>query len=336
MYDFFTGLDVEHYLKDNRQMLTKAITGFDVYTDRVVFYKKSNTKEEEVFQGICEFFESKYDKEKKRILFDHNLGYLEVIVKEIGKKATEDEIVLPLFHWVAYKQIEQPEIELPGIPIVSFYSSVENSHRVDVLYQYAKDYLSIDANKEKNILIVDANIDMAQISSEFAQDNVSISFIDFLGFILNNSINSVGTWPVMKDSNGYMIMPVCRYQEQLLDSINLVSKIVSDSENPFTVTEGLSLIGQKLGADIILIDLCNGYSNNAAPFLLDARVENHLITSLEKCAVNSTKNMISILNKNECQYKLVLADTDFPEGLETSVMMELEECARQGTIIEKF
>ena len=40
MYDFFTGLDVEHYLKDNRQMLTKAITGFDVYTDRVVFYKK--------------------------------------------------------------------------------------------------------------------------------------------------------------------------------------------------------------------------------------------------------------------------------------------------------
>ena len=87
---------------------------------------------------------------------------MEVIVKEIGKKATVESFITghvptlliellrikpkksikliltlsctnseDIFHWVAYKQIEQPEIELPGIPIVSFYSSVENSHRVD-------------------------------------------------------------------------------------------------------------------------------------------------------------------------------------------------------------
>lgn len=336
MYDFFTGLDVEHFLKDNSQMLPKAVTGFDVYTDRVVFYKNSSTRDEEVWKGIGEFFESKYDAVKKRILFDHNLGYLEIIIKEIGKKATEDEIVLPLFNWVAYKPINQSEQELPGVPIVSFYSSVENPCRVDALYKYAKDYLSLDSNKDKKVLIIDANIDSAQISSNFAKDGVSISFIDFLGFIINDSINSIGTWPVIEDQNGYMIMPVCRYKEQLLDSINLISKIVSDSQNPFTLTEGLSLIGQKLGADLILIDLCSGYSNNAAPFLLDARVENHLVTALEKHAVDSTKNMISVLDKNQCQYKLVLADAEFDENLGTGVMVELEECAKEGTIIEKF
>lgn len=336
MYDFFTWLDVDHFLKDNSKMLPRAVTGFDVYTDRVVFYKNSGTDDEKVLKEIGEFFESKYDSVKKRVVFDHNLGYLEVIVKEIGKKSIEDEIVLPLFNWVTYKQIKQSEKALPGVPIVSFYSSIENSYRVNVLYKYAKDYLSLPSNKNNHVLIIDANIDAAQISSSFEKDGVSISFIDFLGFIINDSVSSVGAWPVMKDTNGYMVMPVCRYKEQVLDSINLVSKIVSDSQNPFILTEGLSIVGQKLGADIILMDLSSGYSNNAAPFLLDARVENHLVTALEKRAIDSTKNMISLLNKNECQYKLVLADAEFSEDLGTSTMGELEDCAREGTIIEKF
>lgn len=244
--------------------------------------------------------------------------------------------MLPLFNWVSYKPIKQSEEKLPGVPIVSFYSSIENSRRVDVLYKYAKDYCSLDEHKDEHILIIDANIDVAQISSNFPKDGVSISFIDFLGFIINDSVSSIGTWPVIKDSNDYMIMPVCRYKDQLFDAINLISKIVSSSTNPFILTEGLSLIGQKLGADLILIDLCSGYSNNAAPFLLDARVESHLVTSLEKRAVDSTKSMISVLDKNQCQYRLVLADADFQESLETGVMAELEDCAREGTVIEKY
>lgn len=55
MYDFFTGLDVEHFLKENSEMLPKTVTGFDVYTDRVVFYKNSGTEDEEVLKGIGSF-----------------------------------------------------------------------------------------------------------------------------------------------------------------------------------------------------------------------------------------------------------------------------------------
>lgn len=72
----------------------------------------------------------------------------------------------------------------------------------------------------------------------------------------------------------HIVLPTYRYIEQLLDMYSSPESLAVSYNKKYILAEVLSKLGDKLGAELVLVDLRAGLSEFSAPMLFDPREKN--------------------------------------------------------------
>ena len=111
----------------------------------------------------------------------------------------------------------------------------------------------------------------------------------------------------------HIVLPTYRYIEQWLDIYSSPESLARSYNKKYILAEVLSKLGEKINADLVLVDLRAGMSEFSAPLLFDPRVKKYLVTSTSYQSVKGTEILLHQLSKG-----LPLnADSKIPEILLT-------------------
>ena len=86
----------------------------------------------------------------------------------------------------------------------------------------------------------------------------------------------------------HIVLPTYRYVEQLLDMYASPESLAVSYNKKYILAEVLSKLGEKVNADLVLIDLRAGLSEFSAPLLFDPRVKKYLVTSTSYQSIKGT------------------------------------------------
>ena len=87
----------------------------------------------------------------------------------------------------------------------------------------------------------------------------------------------------------HIVLPTYRYIEQLLDMYASPESLALSYNKKYILAEVLSKLGEKMNAELVLVDLRAGLSEFSAPLLFDPRVKKFLVTSTSYQSVKRIK-----------------------------------------------
>lgn len=311
----YTWKDVERKLLLNKDTWKDIILNIETYTDEVIIYLasgKSPNAAEDILQNI---FGEKYDDKNKRIQLDLPDGNIEVSC-EIGESTEESVTTIPLFKKVLYQQSayyeELVNKELPGSPVIAFHSYKGGVGRTLSLLAFVKAWSAVkDLNNIKKLLIVDADIEAPGITwLTTGQEEAAFSFLDLLEVtqdkenvdeIIELVVDKVSELTIKIETEKsiveHIVLPTYRYIEQLLDMYSSPESLALSYNKKYILAEVLSVLGERVDADFVLVDLRAGLSEFSAPLLFDPRVKKFLVTSTSYQSVKGTEILLQQLNK---------------------------------------
>ena len=234
------------------------------------------------------------------------INFIQSVTTQTPKQPT-----YPLWKDQAYTYPSQLTIYPPewveGPEIVAFHSFKGGVGRTTSLMTYAAAFLSKYNKDEVKILIVDADLEAPGISFWLENENQpTVSFIKLLEAIhyppkdvessldyfsaelKKTSINVGGA------NREIFILPAALEINEIMDMQVQPEHIAKDPSNPWKLTDSLHKLGQKLAADIVIIDLRAGLSELSSPVLFDPRVEHFFVTTV---APQSVTGMVEILER---------------------------------------
>ena len=149
-----------------------------------------------------------------------------------------------------------------------------------------------DVKNPKRILIVDADIEAPGITwLTMKQEEAAFSYIDLLEMtqekenideVINLIVDKISELTVKieteKSMVEHIVLPTYRYIEQLLDMYSSPESLALSYNKKYILAEVLSKLGEKVNAEMVLVDLRAGLSEFSAPLLFDPRVKKYLIT----------------------------------------------------------
>ena len=177
---------------------------------------------------------------------------------------------------------------------------------------FAKAWSSLkDIKNTKKLLIVDADLEAPGITwlvSEQAE--ATFSFLDLLEItqeqdhvdeVVEMIFDKVSEFTIRieteKSMVEHIVLPTYRYIEQLLDMYSSPESLAVSYHKKYILAEVLSKLGEKLDAELVLVDLRAGLSEFSAPLLFDPRVKKYLVTSTSYQAVKGTELLLHQLSK---------------------------------------
>jgi MinD-like ATPase involved in chromosome partitioning or flagellar assembly len=191
--------------------------------------------------------------------------------------------------------------------VVAFHSFKGGVGRTTSLMTYASGYLNQENRETSKVLLIDADLEAPGISFWLTNENQpTVSFIQLLEAIhyppknldevleffaselRKTSINVGGA------SREIFILPAALHISQILDMQVQPEHLAKNPSNPWRLTDALQLLGAKLGADIVFVDLRAGLSELASPILFDPRVEHFFVTTV---APQSITGMVEVLER---------------------------------------
>ncbi|NDO71481.1 hypothetical protein FMM80_23645 [Schaedlerella arabinosiphila] len=95
----------------------------------------------------------------------------------------------------------------------------------------------------------------------------------------------------------HIVLPTYRYIEQLLDMYASPESLALSYNKKYILAEVLSKLGEKMNAELVLVDLRAGLSEFSAPLLFDPRVKKFLVTSTSYQSVKGTEILLHQLSK---------------------------------------
>ena len=95
----------------------------------------------------------------------------------------------------------------------------------------------------------------------------------------------------------HIVLPAYRYIEQLLDMYASPESLALSYNKKYILAEVLSKLGEKMNAELVLVDLRAGLSEFSAPLLFDPRVKKFLVTSTSYQSVKGTEILLHQLSK---------------------------------------
>ncbi len=334
----YTWKDVERKLLLNKDQWGSVIVGVETYTDEVIIQVNQTKMRQEVAAVLKKMMDGKYDDEKQKIILDLPNQYLSVIFEqeEAGEKKS---IAVPLFKNVLYQKSayydELIEKELPGAPVLAFHSYKGGVGRTLSLLAFVKAWSSLkEPSNPKKLLVVDADIEAPGISwLVMEQEEASFSLLDLLEITQEKDhIDEIVALVYEKISEltikietektmvEHVVLPTYRYIEQLLDMYSSPESLAISYHKKYILAEVLSKLGEKLDAEMVLVDLRAGLSEFSAPLLFDPRVKKYLVTSTSYQSVKGTEILLQQLSKG-----LPLNETSkIPEILLTMVQDGLD------------
>ncbi|MCR2048122.1 hypothetical protein NSB25_12570 [Acetatifactor muris] len=327
----YTWKDVERKLWLNREKWKNIINDIEIYAEEMVIHLNNNDSVNAAKNRINEILDNKYDDEK--ISLDLPGAFLKVVfeIEETGKKEEENDNVIPLFKNVLYQKSayysELIDKELPGAPVLAFHSYKGGVGRTLSVLAFVKAWSSLtDLKNPKRLLIVDADIEAPGITWLTSAEEAKFSFLDLLEVtqekdcvdeIIEAVADRVSQLTVKIETEKsiieHMVLPTYRYLEQLLDMYSSPESLAVSYNKKYILAEVLSRLGDKLGAELVLVDLRAGLSEFSAPLLFDPRVKKYLVTSTSYQSVKGTEILLHQLSKG----LPLKADSMIPEILLT-------------------
>ena len=346
MEALYTWKDVERKIKIYFSTnIVPSITVIDVYYDEVVIVKNRPDKKNETDILLENIFGRSYDASKKRIFLDLSDTYLNVDIE------VEDEEKKALFHDVIYRNVSYDEgilgdSKLDKCPVVAFHSYKGGVGRTLSLLAFLKAW---SCNKpDEKLLIVDSDLEAPGLTwlLEENTEGESFSYLDLLELIqggqmenedivesviglIDETTISVDTGRVIVQ---HAVLPTYRYEEQLLDVYTSPESIVRGYSSRYVLAEMLSMLGEKMGASAVLVDLRAGVSEFSAPLIFDPRVKKYLVTSTSFQSIQGTKTLL----KQICKGLPVSEEGIMPEILLTMVPDGVDTTEIKSELIQEY
>lgn len=336
----YTWKDVERKLLLNKKDWKDMILEIETYSSEVIIYIESMSVINDVETLLCELLDHKYDSKNKKINLEFKGECLDVSFEQ-GNKVVHSIPGTPLFKKVLYQQSayynKMLSEDLPGVPVVAFHSYKGGVGRTLSLLAFVKAWSSLKNPKNsKRLLIIDSDIEAPGITwlTSKAEEPV-FSYLDLLEVtqeknhvddIISLIADKVAELTVKIETEKslveHIVLPTYRYIEQLLDMYSSPESLALSYNKKYILAEVLSKLGEKLNADMVLIDLRAGLSEFSAPILFDPRVKKYLVTSTSYQSVKGTEILLQQLNKGLPLLESTLLPeillTMIPEGLNPS------------------
>ncbi len=182
-------------------------------------------------------------------------------------------------------------------PVMTFHSFKGGMGRTTLALAFAD---ALVARKRK-VLFVDGDFEAPGISTMLSHIMPSprVSFADLLSLahsdpepLAQGAIDLVAERLQDQDVDGIVILPCTR--DLGLPNIAPEALTFSKSRSAFFVGDLLARLGQKIEADLVIVDLRAGLSELSASLFLDPRLEHVLVTTLNGQAIDGT---ITLLNE---------------------------------------
>ncbi|MCC8047280.1 MAG: hypothetical protein LIP12_17630 [Clostridiales bacterium] len=311
----YTWKDVERKLLLERAKWGETIVEIETYTDELIIYVNNNDTQRTAESILNNIFGKKYDNKKKQIRLDLSNAFLQVIF-ENKENSTKKNVTIPLFKNVLYQESAYYdgliEEELPGVPVIAFHSYKGGVGRTLSLLAFVRAWSSLkDVKNTNKLLIVDADIEAPGITWLTSNEEEQIfSFLDLLELIQEKDkiedVVDIASEVISKQQIRieteksrveHIVLPTYRYVQQLLDMYSSPESLANSYEKKYALAEALSRIGEKTGAELVLVDLRAGLSEFSAPLLFDPRVKKYLVTSTSYQSVKGTEILLQQLGK---------------------------------------
>ncbi|WP_076736554.1 ParA family protein, partial [Cronobacter sakazakii] len=231
----------------------------------------------------------------------------------VTESRSEVKVVYPLWKEHAYidsVNYKQPTPWVNGPKFCAFHSFKGGVGRTTSLMTYAS--ATIENNSVKKILLIDGDLEAPGLTLWLDAENIGdVSFTNFLESLQysngdfentldfyskelkKTSINIDGNskeifvLPSALSLSGIMDMPV---------TPDIVSKNIN---NPYILSDLIRMLGQKLEADAIFIDLRAGFSELSSPLLFDPRIEHFFVTTIAKQSISGISEILSKVNNSD-------------------------------------
>lgn len=226
----------------------------------------------------------------------------------IDEGVERESVTIPLFRNVLYQNTayysELIEKDLPGVPVIAFHSYKGGVGRTLSLLAFVKAWSELkDLKNPQKLLIVDADIEAPGITwLTMGQEEAAFSFLDLLEVtqvkdnvdeILELVSRRVSELTIKIETEKgiveHIALPTYRYVEQLLDMYSSPESLALSYNKKYILAEVLSKLGEKVDAELVLIDLRAGLSEFSAPVLFDPRVKKYLVTSTSYQSIKGTE-----------------------------------------------
>lgn len=311
----YTWKDVERKLCLNKTKWEHVILEMETYTNEMIVYLVKTDFEDTAKQILKDILGEKYDAGNDKILLDLPGGALNVTF-DVGEETEENIPITPLFRKVLYQQSsyysELIEKELPGAPVIAFHSYKGGVGRTLSLLAFVKAWSALkDLKSTKKLLIVDADIEAPGITwLTSGEEEPVFSFLDLLEItqkqehaeeVIDLIADKVSELTIKIETERSMVehivLPTYRYIEQLLDMYASPESLALSYNKKYILAEVLSKLGEKMNAELVLVDLRAGLSEFSAPLLFDPRVKKFLVTSTSYQSVKGTEILLHQLSK---------------------------------------
>lgn len=311
----YTWKDVERKLLLERDKWLDVIVDVEIYTDEAVIHLKQKEMEETASKILKDMLGKTYDSGRQRILLDLEGESLSVVFM-IDEGVERESVTIPLFRNVLYQNTayysELIEKDLPGVPVIAFHSYKGGVGRTLSLLAFVKAWSELkDLKNPQKLLIVDADIEAPGITwLTMGQEEAAFSFLDLLEVtqvkdnvdeILELVSRRVSELTIKIETEKgiveHIALPTYRYVEQLLDMYSSPESLALSYNKKYILAEVLSKLGEKVDAELVLIDLRAGLSEFSAPVLFDPRVKKYLVTSTSYQSIKGTEILLQQLSK---------------------------------------
>ncbi len=198
------------------------------------------------------------------------------------------------------------------MPVIAFHSYKGGVGRTLSLLAFVKAWSALkDLKSTKKLLIVDADIEAPGITwLTSGEEEPVFSFLDLLEItqkqehaeeVIDLIADKVSELTIKIETERSMVehivLPAYRYIEQLLDMYASPESLALSYNKKYILAEVLSKLGEKMNAELVLVDLRAGLSEFSAPLLFDPRVKKFLVTSTSYQSVKGTEILLHQLSK---------------------------------------
>jgi len=315
-------MDIETYLLNDktRAKWPRHWAAIEVYSSELVIYTKGDESPDDTSADFfSRTFNSSYDREENVIrLMHHDIDIIFNV--DSDDESQQKQKPLPLFstalsYTADFKEEMDDLPDLP-IPIIAFHSYKGGVGRTLSALALVRELSKGKENQLKSLLI-DADIEAPGLtwmnSNSSSQISPKLSYLDILTILhdcpasgddAQSSIEKAAIGiadlvsrmtihiPTEDIITDHFFIPAYREEAQLLGQYANPADIVSMPGRSFVISDFLSRIGNKLGVDVIVIDLRAGISNLSAPFLFDPRVRRVFVTSTSDQSIKGTELLL--------------------------------------------
>jgi len=299
--------------------------GIKVETSRsgVYIFYGEKSKVEDIKKWLEEVFPAAVSLEGIRL---EDLGnghrHLPVYYEEVDQEDLRGPVFLPSFSRpkaigssmkLDHEQIKKRLIDRAPIMIAahSFKGGVGRT-----LHALALAAALEEEDSDSRILFIDADFEAP--GTTWLTPNPEISFVDVINLI--HSIEQPFSFlPAIAESlenqsqGNIYYLPAFRTERQLRSLEIKPEHIFRFAENPFIITDIAAELARQVKADYVIVDLRAGISELSANWLLDPRVSNVFVTTLNSQSVEGTLVVLDILAGQKVKYQL--------QGRETPAMI---------------